>query len=527
MPPLQTVPLEGMRALLVEDDTAIRDVLQQMLTDEGMLLTSFPNGLEALTYLKNAPPPDVIILDLMMPVMDGWQFRLEQKKDPILESIPVVAMSADGSAKAEAIDADAYVRKPVDFDLLLKRIVSVIQGARRQRLAAANRLAALGTLAAGIAHEVNNPLTYIMANLQYLLDRMPALAVGPAAKEASEILADTLDGTRRIAKIVNQAQLVAPTATGDSEALLDLRAALEASVDRLQTQMRRRAVLTTTYDGRPSVRGDRGRLEQLFTNLLLNAMQAIPEGKPRENRINVTLYALSQGQAVVEISDTGVGISPDVQERIFQPFFTTKPVGQGAGLGLAICQGIVSALGGDITFETEVGRGSSFRVNLPALPSVQEPAPVQRSAPAPRLPAGSRVLVIDDDPLMLRACRYILGPDYEVSFAQGEQAGMRLLAEEPPFEMILCELMLEEASGMDLATRLETDRPDLARRLIFMTGGALTPAAQTLIDSKRYPCISKPFDRDHLIAAMAARGVPAPPVIRPKWPPSALSARPR
>jgi DNA-binding NtrC family response regulator len=128
---------------------------------------------------------------------------------------------------------------------------------------------------------------------------------------------------------------------------------------------------------------------------------------------------------------------------------------------------------------------------------------------------------------MLRACRYILGPDYEVSFAQGEQAGMRLLAEEPPFEMILCELMLEEASGMDLATRLETDRPDLARRLIFMTGGALTPAAQTLIDSKRYPCISKPFDRDHLIAAMAARGVPAPPVIRPKWPPSALSARPR
>ncbi|HEX3698572.1 MAG TPA: response regulator [Polyangia bacterium] len=511
MSPLQTVSLHGTRALLVEDDSAIRDVLGQMLSDEGLQLSSFRNGQDALTHLKVSSPPDVILLDLMMPVMDGWQFRVEQKKDPLLAGIPVVAMSADGSAKAQAIDADAYVKKPIDFSELLGRIAAVIQGARHRRLAVANRLAALGTLAAGIAHEVNNPLTYVMANLQYLIDVLPT-TLGPGSKEACDILADTLTGTRRIAKIVNQAQLVAPTQMEDANAIVDLRTALESSIFLLQGQIRHQALLSTELEGHPQVRGDRSRVEQVFTNVLLNAMQAMPDGNARDQQIQVTMRALSPGRALVEITDTGAGIPAELQERIFQPFFTTKPVGQGTGLGLSVCQGIVSALGGEITFDSQVGRGTTFRVVLPTIAPTKNAEPEKPSSPAPesRATAGSHVLVIDDEPMMLRALRYILGPAYEVTFVRGSVIAKDLLETGARFDVILCDLMLEEISGMTLLRELEETNPSMAQRMIFMTSGAYTPRSRAFIENGNHPVINKPFDRDQLISAIAACGALAP-----------------
>ena len=506
MSPMQTVSLQGTRALLVEDDAAIRDVLEQMLSDEGLHMSSFRNGQDALVHLKASTPPDVILLDLMMPVMDGWQFRVEQKKDPLLAGIPVVAMSADGSAKAQAIDADAYIKKPIDFTELLARIVAVIQGARHRRLAVANRLAALGTLAAGIAHEVNNPLTFVMANLQYLLDTIPS-TLGPAGKEAREILAETLTGTRRIAKIVNQAQLVAPAQVEDANTVVDLRAALESALDLLKTQIKHVAALSTELEGHPRVRGDRVRIEQVFTNLLLNAMQAIPEGdNARDHKISVVMRPLPQERVLIEVRDSGTGIPPELQERIFQPFFTTKAVGQGTGLGLSVCQGIVSALGGEIAFDTAVGRGTTFRVVLPT-ESLIEDAPVERSGPVamgPRLGRGGRVLIIDDEPLMLRALRNILGPQYEVTFVGGSVMARDLLQTGARFDVVLCDLMLDEMTGMALYRELLERRPDLASRVIFMSSGAYTPQAREFIEKHQRPVVRKPFDREQLLAAMAA-----------------------
>jgi signal transduction histidine kinase len=514
MSPLQTVSLQGTRALLVEDDAAIRDILEQMLSEEGLQLASFRNGQDALSHLRVSSPPDVILLDLMMPVMDGWQFRVEQKKDPLLAGIPVVAMSADGSAKAQAIDADAYVKKPIDFSDLLARIVSVIQGARHRRLAVANRLAALGTLAAGIAHEVNNPLTYVMANLQYLIETLPSL-MGPHGKEPCEILVDTLNGTRRIAKIMNQTQLVAPTRVEDATAIIDVRTALEASMFLLQSQIRHQAMLTTDLEGRPKVRGDRGMLEQVFTNLLLNAMQSIPEGNARQQQIRVAVRSVPQGRVLIEITDTGAGIPTELQERIFQPFFTTKPVGQGTGLGLSVCQGIVAAMGGEISFDSEVGRGSTFRVVLPTVAHADagEPAVVLRTPTPPprRMPGGgNRVLVVDDEPLMLRALRYILGREYEVTYVRGALMAKDLLETGAQFDVILCDLMLEEMTGMALLRALEESHPDLARRMVFMTSGAYTQQAREFVESNKRPIINKPFDREQLIAAISATGATVP-----------------
>jgi signal transduction histidine kinase len=357
--------LAGIRLLLVEDDASIRVTLAEMLTDEGYVVTTATHGREALDMLRLAPPPDAIVLDLMMPVMDGWEFRVEQRADPLLAGIPLLAMSADLSAKARAIAADAYVRKPIDFPQMIRVLQDMVGRAARNRLATADRMAALGTLASGIAHEINNPLTYVIANLQTLADRL-LTSSDQTMRDLSEIVADALSGAERIRRLVKEVQMVSPGHHAERLANVSLRDPLQTALALTENQIKHRARLVCALEPDVYVRGDQERIEQLFVNLLLNAAQAIPEGQAHENEIRVEVRALpGQGTAIVRIEDTGTGIPLEVQERIFQPFFTTKPIGQGTGLGLSICRGIVTALGGQISFESEPASGTTFRVVLP------------------------------------------------------------------------------------------------------------------------------------------------------------------
>jgi signal transduction histidine kinase len=495
-------PLRDTRILLVEDDGAIRTTLADMLRDEGCAVTAVTNGREALRHLHQSAPPDTIVLDLMMPVMDGWEFRVEQRNDPALAGIPVIAMSADVSAKARAIAADAYVRKPIDFDELVRRVRGVIDQSNKQRLAAADRMAALGTLASGIAHEINNPLTFVLANLAQLARRLEGTAGG---EDLREIVADTLEGAERIRRIVKQTQMVAPVQPEQQETVVDLRAALETALALVDNEVRHRARLARELGATARVRGDRGRVEQLFLNLLLNAVQAVPEGRAHENEIRVTLRALPSERALIEIADSGCGIRPEVQERVFQPFFTTKPVGQGAGLGLSICHGIVAALGGEITFASEVGRGTVFRVVLPVTDAAPGEVGPRRFTPV-AAPPRRRVLVIDNEPSILRVVRQVLVPPHEVVPVLDAESGLALVRSGPRFDVILCELMLPGMSGMDLVNELQRSAPDAAARVVFMTAGAFTPRARRFLEGARHPWLAKPFDRDQLLAAIGSTG---------------------
>jgi signal transduction histidine kinase len=360
-------PSTGTRLLLVEDDASIRLALAEMLGDEGFSVTTADNGREALEQLRRGAPPDVILLDLMMPVMDGWEFRVEQRADPLLCGIPLLAMSADLSAKARAIAADGYLRKPLEFSELLRQLHAIVGRAAKQRLAAADRMAALGTLASGIAHEINNPLTYVIANLQMLAERLPASS-DAAARGLSEAVAEAQDGAERIRKLVKQVQMVSPGQHQERITIVALRDVLRTALALTENQIRHRAHLVRDMDQDIFVRGDHERLEQLFVNLLLNAAQAIPEGHASENEVRISLRELpGQNASMASIQDTGSGIPLEVQERIFQPFFTTKPIGQGKGLGLSICRGIVTALGGQISFQSEPATGTTFRVILPTV----------------------------------------------------------------------------------------------------------------------------------------------------------------
>jgi signal transduction histidine kinase len=359
-----------LRVLLVEDDDDLRDALREALCDGGYEVLSAIDGMDGLRQLRETHP-DVVVLDLMMPKLDGWQFRLAQRADPMIASTPVVAVSASSSATAAAIDADLFLRKPLDAETLRNAIANVAAASAKRRepakTAEADRLAALGTLAAGLAHEINNPLTYMLLQLTQLTRLIPELSRDASAKRIEQLdglARSALDGAERIRGIMSGIRTFSRI---DDTAMkpVDVRVPIEAALRLVTNELRHRARLVKQFDDAPIVMGNEGRLGQVFLNLLTNALQALPDGVATEQEVRVTTGTDGHGNLVVEISDTGAGIPPHALARIFEPFFTTKAVGEGTGLGLSITHNIIAAHGGTIRASSEVGSGSTFRIVLP------------------------------------------------------------------------------------------------------------------------------------------------------------------
>jgi PAS domain S-box-containing protein len=243
----------------------------------------------------------------------------------------------------------------------------------QERLAMAERLASLGTLAAGVGHEISNPLTYIINNLVMIQRDLKALARMEEPAVLQERLAalgrkvaDARYGADRVRDIVQD--LRSMMGTQPLGEVVDLAKVIERALALTREELADRATVRREIGPAPPVLGSEGRLVQVMVNLLINAAQAIPPGNPAAHRISVTAGTSAGGEACVEVSDTGDGIAAEALSRIFDPFFTTKEIGAGRGLGLAICHRIVSGLGGDIEVWSERGRGSRFRVLLPPVP---------------------------------------------------------------------------------------------------------------------------------------------------------------
>ena len=389
-----------------------------------------------------------------------------------------------------------------------------------------DRMIAVGTLAAGVGHEINNPLAYVVANLDFLARELPGLSVAVRGLEsaltrpetstpgaASAALGDTprrlaefqraideaREGAERVRKIVRDLKTFS-RAEEDVREPLALECIIESAVDMAWSEIRHRARLVKEYGPTPHVEASESRLGQVFLNVLVNAAQAIPEGQADGNQIRIVTRTDELGRAVVEIRDSGSGIPPEIAGRIFDPFFTTKPVGQGTGLGLSICQGIVQGIGGEITVESEVGKGTTVRVILPAahVQRVEPPLPQALGLVAP----GRRgsILIVDDEPLIGMALRRILSHEHEVVVvARGREAIERIERGER-FDLVLCDLMMPEMTGMDLHAELERRFPEYVSRMIFMTGGAFTPRAHEFLDKVPNQCLAKPFDVRHVQA---------------------------
>jgi two-component system cell cycle sensor histidine kinase/response regulator CckA len=381
------------------------------------------------------------------------------------------------------------------------------------RLSVTERLLAVGTLAAGVAHEINNPLAAALSNLEWLANQLARQAAPVedtetlAPERARELLRllkpvdDAREACQRVQRIVQDLKQLS---RADEERLgpVEVTQVIDSAVRMAWNGIRHRARLVREYGDLPPVHGNDARLAQVFLNLLINATHAIPEGRASEHEVRITARALSSGQVAVEVSDTGCGIPEEVVGRIFDPFFTTKPVGVGTGLGLSICQRIVTGMGGQIEVESQPGRGSTFRVLLTG--SRAPAASARDAALEPAAAAGrARILVIDDDPAVGSALELVLSEDHDVEVLASSLRALARLRSGERFDVILCDLMMPELSGMDVHRQLASSHPELAAQVIFLSGGAFTPGAQDFLDRVPNPCLEKPFNWHELRSLIA------------------------
>jgi CheY-like chemotaxis protein len=256
-------------------------------------------------------------------------------------------------------------------------------------------------------------------------------------------------------------------------------------------EIRHRANLVKRYGSVPEVEGNEARLGQVFLNLIVNAAQSLPPGQAEQNEIRVTTSVEGE-RVIIEVSDTGVGIPPQVIGRIFDAFFTTKAVGVGTGLGLAICQRIVTDMGGTLTVDSELGKGTTFRVSLP-IADKKERELIAPTAQSPVVGRRGRILVVDDEELVLRSVRRILSHEHDVVAMVSAEEALAVCAGGENFDLILCDLMMPDMTGMDFHRELSLVSPEQADRMIFITGGAFTEKARAFLSETPKEHIEKPF----------------------------------
>jgi len=399
-----------------------------------------------------------------------------------------------------AVEVSAFA---IQFDGETFVVISARDLTERERLRAnlqrAERLASIGSLAAGVAHEINNPLAYVVANLELIAESIRRGSLAKVEREQiMELVHAGLDGSDRVRRIVGDLRAFARSRDDQVEPV-DIHDILEAAIGLADNQIRHRARLVRAYGHPAPVMAHEGRLTQVFVNLLVNAAQAIPEGQGDDPLITVVTDQIDDDWAVVTVADTGVGIDPRVVDRIFEPFFTTKPQGEGTGLGLSIVHGIVTSLGGRIEVTSAPGTGSTFRVVLPAADAEalarrdgeddedDEDDEDERFDGRTRL----RVLVVDDEPMIGESVRKALASDQVTAIRSGREA--LSLCEQQDYDLVLCDLMMPDVSGMDVYAAVRLRRPALADRFVFMTGGAFTPKAKAFLAARAVEPLSKPF----------------------------------
>jgi PAS domain S-box-containing protein len=368
----------------------------------------------------------------------------------------------------------------------------------RAQLEQANRLSALGLMAGGIAHEINNPLAFVSLAAELLEQRLEA----GASSEVRDLVRDVRSGVARIAAIARDLRSYGRY-EDESPSPVDLARVLDSAERMIDNEIRTRVRLRReSPDSLPPVLGVETKLEQVFVNLLLNAAYAIDHA--RTNGEIVIRVEPRAADVVVEIADNGMGMPPDLLAKIFQPFFTTRSSAAGTGLGLSISRDIVLRAGGTIGASSEEGRGTVVQVTLMRA-SQDVPRATTRTAPsmpeARRAPTGvgpreiprRRVLVIDDEPLVVSMLVRALGKRHDVVGEVTARAGLERLLEDPSFDLVLCDLMMPELTGMDIHARVARERPGLEQRIVFITGGSFTPRAREFLDHVTNGRLMKPF----------------------------------
>lgn len=410
--------------LIVDDEKINRALFAAQLAHASYRTVAAESG-DAGIRLAREVLPDVILLDIMMPGMSGYEVARRLKHDELTRNIPIIMVTAldDQESRLTALrsGAEEFLTKPVMEAELLTRVHNLLKLKKYQDSLAAERLhledevkagklqldqaqerllqsekmASIGLLAAGVAHEINNPVGYVKSNfsvlqryaidLLALLDRYEAVDPflppdAPAVSELMEakrsadldflredlqqLLAQSLDGIGRIEKIVRDLKNFARADARPAFVMADLNACIESALSIATNQIKYKADVVKELGDLPEIECSPSQLAQVVLNLLVNAAHAIREGGPRG--VITIRSGGNDGSAVwVEVTDNGCGMTEAQMKKIFDPFYTTKPVGVGTGLGLSISYGIIEAHGGKIEVDSTLGEGSTFRLSLP------------------------------------------------------------------------------------------------------------------------------------------------------------------
>jgi PAS domain S-box-containing protein len=421
-----------------------------------------------------------------------------------LPELTVELERPSGSLVLELTAASVVSTASEDAILLLIQDVTERARAAREReglraeLESSQRMASLGTLAAGVGHEINNPLTYVMGNVELALE---LLAEGDDARssELTELLDGALEGANRIRSIVRDLRTFSRIEP-QAEVAVEVAEVVDSSLSILSNELKHRAKVVKKYEVVDPVRGDSARLGQVFLNLLTNAAQAIRDGQADTNTIRVTIEPGLPGFLVVGIHDTGVGIPASAIGRIFEPFFTTKAVGQGTGLGLAICRRIVSEHAGGITVESQPDVGTTFRVTLPTMPGAPAAAAGADVATAATPRVRANVLVIDDEPAVGSVAARVLRGRHSVVVTTSGKVAVARIENGERFALILCDVMMPTMSGTEVHERIARLDPEQAERIVFMSGGVFSYETRAYLDGLPNRRLDKPFRAEQLTA---------------------------
>lgn len=361
-----------------------------------------------------------------------------------------------------------------------------------ERLLMADRMASLGALASGIAHEINNPLTYVFGNLGFLRQRLDP----QVAHEAHEALSDIEHGLSQVRALIRDLRVFSHPGKATHMAV-DLDHVVVATMRLAESTLRGRARIAWKAGDVPPIAGNESQVGQVVLNLLTNAMHAVERSSAEDHR--VVIETRGEGDRVLlEVSDTGAGLPKELGERIFEPFVTTKAVGAGTGLGLSVCRSIVSSFGGTIHARPGPERGTTFivsfrRYDAPTTPHHDD----DRGAPEAPEPRRARLLVVDDDVRVAQAVARTLDRHEVVIVIDGE-AALREIHQSAPFDLVLCDLMMPGMTGMQLYRAVEHSAPTYAAKFVFMTGAAFSLDAREFVTSTARPLLQKPFAADGL-----------------------------
>ncbi|HET8575725.1 MAG TPA: PAS domain S-box protein [Methylomirabilota bacterium] len=376
-----------------------------------------------------------------------------------------------------------------------KQVEDELQQQREARYQS-EKLADMGTLLAGVAHELNNPLAVVMGYSAMLQE---ALADGPQARRAGKIV----KAADRCVRIVRNFLALARHHRPERKEVR-LNQVVEEAVELLAYPLRVDDVNVTLRlaPELPVLWADPHQLHQVVVNLITNAHQAMRAAAPPRRLVLTTTVDADGGTVALEVADTGPGIPTEIRARIFEPFFTTKPEGQGTGLGLPLCQGIVESHGGTIRVESEPGHGAAFTIEIPivAPPAAEAAAPDSDAIVVKR---GAKILVVDDEPEVGRLLADVLAVDgYEVDSASDGAAALEKL-EECDYDLILSDLRMPRLDGRGLYREVEQRCPALLSRFVFLTGDTLSQETRTFLEQVMAPALNKPFDFSQVRAVVA------------------------